>query len=178
MPICVRGKAQGLREKAAAILWDGVAQTSVTDHGLIRLQKVRIIPVVEKPTDADWILKAMVAAAAADGRLDSREVGLIQKVYQDQTGRSVDVSGVVLAVQAYATKRDVLAELSAAAGSMSRETKEEIIRAAYLTLLVDKRIAGEERERLKDIATALQISEIDFDAIVEGIEPTSGEDRS
>jgi uncharacterized membrane protein YebE (DUF533 family) len=133
---------------------------------------------VEKPTDADWILKAMVAVAAADGRLDAREVGLIQKVYQDQTGRSVDVSGVVLAVQAYSTKRDVLTELSAAAGSMSWETKEEIMRAAYLTLLADTRIAGEERARLKDIAAALQISEIHFDAIVEGTEPTSGDERS
>lgn len=89
----------------------------------------------QKPTDADWILRVMVAVAGADGRLDAHEVGLIQKVYQDQTGRSLDLSGVVLAVQAYATKRDVLAELSAAAGSMSRDTKERIIRAAYLTLL-------------------------------------------
>jgi hypothetical protein len=113
-----------------------------------------------------------------DGRLNAGEVGLIQKVYQDLTGRSVEVSGVVLAVQAYATKRDVLAELSAAAGSMSRQTKEEIIRAAYLTLLADKRIAGEERKKLRDIAAALQISEIHFDAIVEGTEPTSGEERS
>jgi uncharacterized membrane protein YebE (DUF533 family) len=134
--------------------------------------------VVEKPTDADWILKAMIAVAVADRRLDAREVELIQTVYQDLTGRSVDVSGVVLAVQAYATKRDVVAELSAAAGSMSQETKEEIIRAAYLTLLADKRIAGAERERLKDIAVALQISEIHFDAIVKGTEPTSGEERS
>ena len=54
---------------------------------------------VQQPTDSDWILKAMVAVAAADGRLDAREVGLIQKVYQDQTGRSADVSGVVLATQ-------------------------------------------------------------------------------
>ena len=53
-----------------------------------------------KPTDADWILKAMVAVAASDGRLDSREVGLIQQVYQYQTGRTVDVSGVASAVQA------------------------------------------------------------------------------
>jgi hypothetical protein len=98
----------------------------------------------------------MVAVAAADRRLDGREIGLIQKVYQDQTGRSVDVSGVVLAVQACATKRDVLAELSTAAGSMSRETKEEIIRAAYLTLVADKRIAGEDRKKLKDIAAALR----------------------
>ena len=123
---------------------------------------------MQKPTEADWILKAMVAVAAADGRLNAPEVGLIQKVYQELTGRSVDVRGVVLAVQAYATKRDVLVELSVAAGSMSEETKEEIIRAAYLTLLADKRIAEEERNRLKDIAAALRISEIHFEAILEG----------
>ncbi|MGH6803695.1 MAG: TerB family tellurite resistance protein [Methyloceanibacter sp.] len=123
----------------------------------------------DKPGDADFILKAMVAVAAADGRLDAREVGLIQKVYQDQTGRPVDVSGVARAAEAYATKRDVLAELSAAAGGMSRETKEEIIRAAYLVLLADDRIAGEERKKLKDIAAALQIPEIHFGAILEDL---------
>jgi tellurite resistance protein len=119
-------------------------------------------------SEADWILKAMVAVAAADGRLDAREVGLIQKVYQDQTGRPVDVSGVARAAEAY-TKRDVLVELSAVAGGMSPETKEEIIRAAYLVLLADDRIAGEERKKLKDIAAALQISEIHFGAILEDL---------
>jgi uncharacterized membrane protein YebE (DUF533 family) len=122
--------------------------------------------VIQKPTDADWILKAMVAVAAADGRLDAREVGLIRKVYQDLTGRSVDVSGVVMAVQAYATKRDVLAELSIAAGSMSSETKEEIVRAAYLALLADTRVAEPERKKLKDIATALRVTESELEAII------------
>jgi tellurite resistance protein len=124
--------------------------------------------VVGRSTDADWILKAMVAMAAADGRLDASEVGLIQKIYQDLTGRSVDASGVVLAVQVYATTRDVLRELSIDAGSMSRETKEKIIRAAYLTLLANGRIAEEERQKLKDIAAALRFSESDLKAIVEG----------
>ncbi len=119
-------------------------------------------------SEADWILKAMVAVAAADGRLDAREVGLIQQVYQDQTGRPVDVSGVARAAEAY-TKRDVLVELSAVAGGMSPETKEEIIRAAYLVLLADDRIAGEERKKLKDIAAALQIPEIHFGAILEDL---------
>jgi DnaJ-domain-containing protein 1 len=50
---------------------------------------------------------------------------------------------------------------------MSLETKEAIIRAAYLTLLADKRVAEEERKRLKGIADALQISEIHFEAILE-----------
>ena len=102
----------------------------------------------------------MVAIAAADGRLDAREVRLIQQVYQERTGRPVDAGGVARAAEAYASKRDVLAELSAAAGGMSRETKEEIIRAAYLVLLADDRIAGEERKKLKDIAAALQVPEI------------------
>lgn len=130
----------------------------------------------KKSTEAHWILKAMVAAAGADGRLNAREVGCIQKVYRDMTGRSVDVSGVMLAVHAYATKQDVLAELSAAAGSMSSALKEEIVRAAYLTLLADERVAGQERERLKDIASALQISESLLDAILERAEPAPGED--
>jgi len=88
----------------------------------------------------------------------------------------VDVSGVLLAVQAYATTRDVLAELSATVGSMSRETKGEIIRAAYLTLLADKRIAEEERKTVKDMAAALRISDNEFQAIIEAIAPSSGEE--
>ena len=71
-----------------------------------------------------------------------------------------------LAVEAYFAQRDLLTELSIAAGSMPQETKEKIIRAAYLTLLADKRVAGEERKRLDEIAAALQISEVDLDDLV------------
>jgi uncharacterized membrane protein YebE (DUF533 family) len=131
-----------------------------------------------KSTDVDWILKAMVAVAGADGRLNAREVGCIQQVYQERTGRPVDIGGVMRAVQAYATKQDALAELSLAAGSMSDELKEEIVRAAYLTLLADERVAGAERERLQDIADALQVSEARFDAILARAEPGSGDDPS
>jgi uncharacterized tellurite resistance protein B-like protein len=120
----------------------------------------------------------MVAVAAADGRLDAREVGLIRKVYENLTGRPVDVSGVVLAVQAYATKRDALAELAVAAGSMSPETKEEIIRAAYLALLVDQRVAETERKRLNDIAAALRLSEPELEAILAATAPKPGEEPS
>jgi hypothetical protein len=59
---------------------------------------------------------------------------------------------------------------------MSRETKGEIIRAAYLTLLADKRIAEEERKTVKDMAAALRISDNEFQAIIEAIAPSSGEE--
>ncbi len=123
-----------------------------------------------KLTAADWILKTMAAVAGADGRLNAREVGLIQKIYRDETGKSVDVSGIVRAVEAYATKHDLLAELSEAAGAMSAELKDEIIRAAYLMLHADEHVAGKEREKLQDIAAALEISETHLSAIVDATE--------
>lgn len=130
-----------------------------------------------KANVADWILKTMVAVAGADGRLNAREVELIGKVYQDHTGKSVELSGIVLAVQAYATTHDVLAELSAAAGSMSAEVKEEIIRAAHLMLFADERVDGKERDKLNEIAAALQMSAIELSAIV-GEKPDSDKERS
>jgi tellurite resistance protein len=118
--------------------------------------------------DADWILKAMVAVAAADGRLDAQEIGLIQQVYKDQSGRTLSADEVAKAVEANA-KSEVLAEFAAAAKVLDKATKEEMIRAAYLVLLADDRIAGEERKKLKDIAAALQVSEIHFGAILEDL---------
>jgi len=123
--------------------------------------------------DADWILKAMVAVAAADGRLDTQEVGLIQQVYKDQSGRTLTADEVARAAEANA-KGDVLAEFAAAAKVLDKATKEEMIRAAYLVLLADARIAGEERKKLKDIAAALQVSEIHFGAILEDLAKIEG----
>lgn len=118
-------------------------------------------------TEADWILKAMVAVAVSDGRLDEREIGLIQQVYQDQTHRPLTADEVARAVEA--NTGDAIAEFVAAARALDQPSKEEVIRAAYLVLLADDRIAGEERKKLKDIAAALQIPEIHFGAILEDL---------
>jgi uncharacterized membrane protein YebE (DUF533 family) len=124
---------------------------------------------VDKPKNdgADWILKAMVAVAGSDGQLDEREIGLIQQVYRDQSGRSLTANEVERAAEA--VKGDLFAEFAAAAKVLDLDTKEEMIRAAYLVLLADERIAGEERKKLKDIAAALQIPEIHFGAILEDL---------
>jgi tellurite resistance protein len=118
--------------------------------------------------DADWVLKAMVAMATADGRLDSRETDLIRQVYEDRTGRKLAADEVARAVGANATG-DALAQLAAASKTLDLETKEEMVRAAYLVLLADERIAGEERKKLKEISGALQISENHLGAILEDL---------
>jgi tellurite resistance protein len=127
--------------------------------------------------EVDWILKAMVAVAASDGQLEAREVDLIQQVYRDQSGRSLTGDDITRAAEAHA-KGDTLAEFAAAARRLDRPAKEEIIRAAYLVLLADDRIAGEERKKLKDIAAALQIAEIHFGAILEDLAIWLAQQRS
>jgi tellurite resistance protein len=124
---------------------------------------------VDKPeTDgADWILKAMVAVAGSDGQIDERETGLIQQIYLDQSGLTLTADEVARAAEA--AKGDLIAEFAAVSNVLDQSIKEEMIRAAYLVLLADDRIAGEERKKLKDIAEALQIPEIHFGAILEDL---------
>ena len=124
----------------------------------------------DKPAsqDNDFVLKAMIAVAAADGGLDARETGLIQKVYREQSGQALSAEQVAQAADALA-KGDTLAAFAAAAKTLDNRAKEEIIKGAYRVLLADNRIAGEERKTLKDIAAALKISEIHFGAILEDL---------
>jgi tellurite resistance protein len=117
---------------------------------------------------SEWILKAMLAVAASDGRLDSREIGLIRQIYKDQSGQTLTADEVARAADANA-KGDVLAQFAAAGDMLDKATKEEMIRAAYLVLLSDDRIAGEERKKLRDLAAALKVPEIHFGAILEDL---------
>ena len=108
----------------------------------------------------------MIAVGSADGGLEDRELSLIQQVYEDQAERPITREEIA---EMSSTRDGLLAELSAASAVLDRETKEEIIRAAYLTLLADGRIAAEERKKLQDIAMALRVPEIHFGAILEDL---------
>jgi tellurite resistance protein len=110
----------------------------------------------------------MVAVAASDGHLDSREVGLIQQIYKDQSGQTLTADAVARAADVNA-KGDMVANFAAAGETLDKATKEEMIRAAYLVLLADDKIAGEERKKLQELAAALKIPEIHFGAILEDL---------
>jgi hypothetical protein len=118
--------------------------------------------------EAKWILKAMVAVAGADRELEPREIGLIQKIYQDRTGHALSEEEIARAALSNA-RSNLFAEFGEASKFLDRSTKEEIIRSSYLVLLADNRIAGEERKKLQDISVALQIPEIHFGAILEDL---------
>lgn len=120
----------------------------------------------DETPQSDWVLKAMVAMAASDGHLDSREIGHVQRIYEASKGHPLTADAIArsAAENANINIRD---DLAAAAPALAKSEKEEIICAAYRVLLADNRVAGEERKKLHDIANALEISEIHLGAILE-----------
>jgi uncharacterized membrane protein YebE (DUF533 family) len=126
---------------------------------------------------ADLILKAMLAVASSDGSVEDREAGLIQQIYEDQSGTTISREDIV-AMGRGLDRAAILGELAAAAPAPDRESKEEIIRASYLALLADDRIAGEERKKLQEIAAALRVPEIHFGAILEDLAISLAEQRA
>ena len=110
----------------------------------------------------------MVAVASSDHQLDAREIGLIQTIYRDWTGRTLNEEEIARTALAN-SKANLLTEFSEAGKFLDQGTKEEIVRSAYLVLLADNRIAGEERKKLQDISAALRIPEIHFGAILEDL---------
>ncbi len=119
----------------------------------------------------DLILRAMVSMAAADGHLDTREVSLIQEIYEDCTGKTLAADAVARAAREN-TEAEFLDGLAALSPSLDHTNKDEILCAAYRVLLADDRVAGEERKQLHDMAKALNVSEIHLSALLEELAAT------
>jgi uncharacterized tellurite resistance protein B-like protein len=111
----------------------------------------------------------MVAMAASDGRLDEREIAIIQRTYHELTAKELTADDIRHTAGVNTKGDDILGELRRASARLSTPTKEEIICGVYLVLLADENIAGEERKRLKDIANSLDITEIHLGTILEDL---------
>lgn len=111
----------------------------------------------------------MIAMAASDGRLDDREIAIIQRTYHELTAKELTADDIRHAAGATVKGDDILGELRRVSGRLSTPTKEEIIQGVYLVLLADETIAGEERKRLKDIANSLDVQELHLGTILEDL---------
>ena len=121
-----------------------------------------------------FILQAMVSMAEADEALDDAETATICRIYEQVTAQAITAADVREEAEGRRTSETRLAaELKAACSEIDKATKENIIRAAYLVLLADGRIAARERKKLKDFAAALKIPEIHYTMILEDLESWS-----
>jgi len=95
---------------------------------------------------------------------------VIRSAYTDETGEDISADDVARAAASYRAGSGALSSaLSNACADMDRTTREALLRASYLVLLADGRVAARERKKLQDIAAALKISEIHLSVILEDV---------
>lgn len=121
-------------------------------------------------TSQQLILQAMISIASADGEIDADEMTTLRRLYLKETGEEVSVSDVAKAARMLqANSASLSTALSAASAAMDRTTKESLLRASYLVLLADGRVAARERKKLQDFAGALKVPEIHLSVILEDV---------
>jgi len=116
------------------------------------------------------ILQTMVSMASADGETDTAEIAVIRSVYANETGEDISTRDVTqAAAMLRASSESLSSVLSIANATMDKPVKEVLLKASYLVLLADGRVAARERKRLQDFANALKISEIHLSVILEDV---------
>jgi len=122
----------------------------------------------------ELILQTMVAIAGADGRLVESETETICRLYLRLTGDEIAPVDVASALEARTTSSVHLADLlKSRCGELDMKTRESLLKAAYLVLMSDKRVAARERKKLHDYAKALEIPDIHLTAILEDLSSLS-----
>lgn len=106
----------------------------------------------------------------ADGNLRPVEANRICEVYERLTDQVIDHDHIGDLVEAHAADKTPTHDLlSDVREELDRTTKENILKASYLTLIADGEISAEEHKRLRDFARALRIEEVHFNAIMEDL---------
>ena len=124
-------------------------------------------------TDNTYILQAMVSMATADGDVHQSEAATISALYAQVTGEEISTDEINSAPLSYRAQGLTFAGMLAQERQqLSLETKETILRSAYMVLLSDGQVSARERKKLLDFVNALNISEIHRGVIFEDVERT------
>lgn len=120
-------------------------------------------------TGRDLMLRAMISMAAADGRVDGVESVTVSAIFEKVAGESVTEDSIAsVAADIKRGDRTLTKALESAAGDLDKVAKDGIVRAAYLVLVADGKVAPPERTRLLNIGRALDMPEDDINTILDG----------
>ena len=123
------------------------------------------------------VVQAMVAMSVADGNLDDSEIGMISGLYQNLTGQSLaadDIRGIAASME----KSDfsITDTLDGVRGMLDTESRELVLKAAYLVLIADGIVEENEEKLLNGIADTLQISDDRTGEIIDEIMADGSDD--
>ncbi len=126
-------------------------------------------------TEREFILKAMVAMAAADGDLHDDELATIRTVYEKNTGEAISADDINNVSKSRQSQTTTLPEqLAAIQGQLTGDVKKTILSSAYMVLLADGRVSARERKKLMNLADAMKVSNVHRSIIFEDVERALG----
>jgi tellurite resistance protein len=116
------------------------------------------------------VVQAMVAMSVADGNLDDSEIEMITGLYQNLTGQSLPADDV-RSIAASMEKADfsITDALENVRGMLDTESRELVLKAAYLVLIADGVVDENEEKLLNGIADSLQFSGERYGEIIDEI---------
>jgi len=104
------------------------------------------------------LVRAMVAIAAADGKLEVAEVNSISHIYEELMGHPLKLGMVTKVSETMGGKNySIHDDLGLTQAEISAAMKENIIRACYLVMVADGEASKEEKQRINEIATTLHV---------------------
>jgi tellurite resistance protein len=116
------------------------------------------------------LVRAMVAVAAADNRLDQEEIASIAEIYHSLVGLDLERDLIIQVTKTMADgKYSIYEDLALTQDMISDTMKENIIRACYMVMISDGEIAEQEKTRITEIADTLEIGHDRAVEIVEDV---------
>jgi tellurite resistance protein len=112
-----------------------------------------------RSAETEFLLRCMIAMAAADGMLLGRELDVIADIYAGLTGGSIDRGEVAERfLQWQNDGSPSIGEIVGhGLGDVGEQSKERIFKAACRIMMSDGDVAETERRRLSEIASVLDM---------------------
>jgi tellurite resistance protein len=109
--------------------------------------------------ETEFLLRCMIAMAAADGMLLGRELDVIADVYANLTGGSIDRGEIAERFLQWQNdgSPSIVEIVGHGLGDVGEQSKERIFKAAYRIMMSDGDVAEPERQRLSEIASVLDM---------------------
>ena len=114
------------------------------------------------------ILRSMISMAAADGRLDEKEIGMVRAVTRSIFGTELDESAIrEMSQKMISGGGNIATELASAQHAVTPEDANLAVTGMAMVAMADGTMDVHENERLESYARALEVDQVRFDKAIE-----------
>ncbi|WP_299192057.1 TerB family tellurite resistance protein [uncultured Erythrobacter sp.] len=151
-----------------AILFGGIQMVMGLAQGSDEGEAQQLTPQQVEAAGTSVILRSMISMAAADGKLDEEEVGMIRVVSRSVFGSELGEDTIRdMSAKMISGRGDISQELASVADIVSWEDADLAVTGMAMVAMADGNMDEAETARLEDYAGALGVDQERFDRALE-----------